>query len=194
LPLLLLRPWALFGGADAVQVCYLGSELATVGTVLVLALTYSFIAPAILPVCAIFFGVASLVYRFLFTHVYEAEFDGAGTIWFHLFRSVIVGLFLGSLVLVAIFGVQATRWQALSISPLPIIVIVFAHHCSMNWAKESALVSMADAISVDKDDHTDRPEFSESLYIDPELLPQSESMCQNTEATSIGRFATQGLA
>merc|ERR1711920_1151565 len=53
LPLLILRPWSYCQQRGEVLRCQFGAELADAALVLVIGLTYSFIAPAILPACAI---------------------------------------------------------------------------------------------------------------------------------------------
>ena len=88
-PLLLLRPDVCFGfcglsGSGTKIHCAFGYEASSIATVLVIGLTYSFIAPAILPACAVYFAAATLSYRWLFTHVYDSEFDGSGVFWYDL--------------------------------------------------------------------------------------------------------------
>merc|ERR1712154_540657 len=81
-----------------------GGQLASVGIVLVISLTFSCIVPAIMPVCALFFGCASLVYRWLFDSVYEPEFDDMGSFAQDLFHKVMLAVFLGTLSLLSHVG------------------------------------------------------------------------------------------
>merc|ERR1712050_655753 len=97
--------------------CAYGSEAATAALVMVIGLTYSFIAPAILPACAIYFGLAALVYRWLFTYVYTPEFDSEGAFWYDLFNSVLLGLLLGTLSLVALARNYANHTQFVVLLP-----------------------------------------------------------------------------
>lgn len=182
LPMLLIRPLALLGLAADVQVCYFGAELANVALILVLGLTYSFIAPSILPACALFFGLASIMYRWLFAHVYEPEFDSGGMMWYDLFMCVIVGLFMGTLSLVAITLIKAQKMQAALLLPLPVLVLIFGAHCSWKIGSQSRLAALKDAVSVDEGGGQP-PLFSEVAYSDP-LLTEFETALQQERASS----------
>jgi len=168
LPLLLLRPWDLLGGsrAEAVARCAFGSEGANAALVLVIGLTYSFIAPAILPACVLYFGLAVLIYRWLFTYVYEPEFDSGGTFWYDLFNSVLLGLLLGTLALVALACVRATPVQVALLVPLPIGVVWFGYWCWRHLGATSKWVTLLDAVRADEDDGT-MPDLSPQLYRSP---------------------------
>lgn len=70
-------------------------EPASLGLVLVLGLTYSVIAPSIMPVCTLFFCFAFLVYCWLFSFVYTPEFDALGACWYELYETTILGRLCG---------------------------------------------------------------------------------------------------
>jgi len=173
LPLLLLRPWDLLTGPPAAAVrCAYGSEAANAALVLVIGLTYSFIAPAILPVCALYFGFATVVYQWLFGYVYEPEFDGRGAFWYDLFNSVLLGLLLGSLALVALACVRATALQVAFLVPLPLGVAWFGYWCWKHLGKASKLVALADAVAADSLEGV--PEASQELYSSPKRATSEE--------------------
>merc|ERR1712113_157621 len=103
--MLVLRPWDCLGWCMSPLPSIHASfsiEATSAVIVLVLGLTYSFIAPVILPICALYFVGASFVYRWLFLYVYEPEYGGAGEIWYELFHGLMIGLILGTLTLLAI--------------------------------------------------------------------------------------------
>lgn len=177
LPLLLLRPWdvpATGASARAAESrpapvrCYLGSQAADSALVLVIGLTYSFIAPAILPACALYFGLASIVYRWLFANVYEPEFDGGGVIWYDLFNSVLLGLLLGALSLLGLAAAYASYGQFMVLLPLPFVVGTLGWYCWYRIGFQSKHVSLGDAVQVDAaEDPT--PGFTRDFYEDPIL-------------------------
>lgn len=199
LPLLLLRPWAwgslplaarsrdspVAAGLEAPEPpppvrCALGSQAADTALVLVIGLTYSFIAPAILPACALYFGLASLVYRWLFANVYEPEFDGGGVIWFDLFNSVLLGLLLGTLSLLGLALAYADSAQFLALVPLPLLVGMLGCHCWYSIGFQSKHVALEDAVHVDgAEDPT--PGFCCDLYRDPILVVARGTVAADTE-------------
>jgi len=185
LPLLLLRPAAPLGcSSDHTQQCQFGYELSSISLVLVIGLTYSFIAPAILPICALYFGIASLVYRWLFTYVYEPEFNCDGMMWHDLFRNVIAGLLLGTLSLVALAAIDASAGQASLLLPLPVWVVLFGGYCWFKLGVPSRRVALADAADMDNTESQHTIEFSEDLYVDPLLKACRSTAVSNHEQTS----------
>jgi len=145
-------------------------EAANLGVVLVLAQTYSVIAPSIMPMCMLFFILSYLVYCWLFTYVYTPEFDCFGRFWYELFNSLMWGLVLSSLSLAALasafVGFDTVEFYALVI--LAGLVSASYIHFHKVYIVPSRHLSLEDACAVDrlcKD--LVKEQFSEALYIDP---------------------------
>lgn len=177
LPMLLWRPWdiPLFlfpSSSEKLTVPWaIGIEVAAPALVLVLGLTYAFIAPAILPACAVYFGLASLVYRFLFRYVYEPEFDCSGAFWYELFDFLMLGLSLGTISLIALAGLYS-NWGPPFLVLLPLLVVLFELwcYCKNTFVKVSSFMSYEDAAMLDRGNLDLAEEFlSEVYYTDPSL-------------------------
>ena len=145
--------------------CAFGYEASNVALVFVIGLTYSFIAPAILPACALYFAFATLAYRWLFHHVYDEEFDSGGAFWYDLFNCVFVGLLLSTLSLLGLAALYGSSLQVLALAPLPFCVAYLALRCWRNGWK-SRWTSLEDAI--DTEDAV-LGDFKQDLYAEPSL-------------------------
>jgi len=185
LPNLLLRPAGLLfkvgTGSDVPVHCMFGSEAANAALVLVIGLSYSFIAPAILPACAVYFGLASLVYRWLFAHVYTPEFNGRGEMWYNLFTCVVLGLLLGVLSLIALSLQYGTQLQTILLALLPFLVLAWAYHCWYRIGVPSRVYSLEEAADID---NLECPfsGFDEQLYLDPVLTEDQDSLIDEQRA------------
>merc|ERR1712187_998532 len=116
----------------------------------VLANMYAVISPVIMPLCAIYFAVASCIYRWLFTNVYSEEFDSAGAFWQELYSGSMFGLLLGVLSLCGIAGLRDPH-QPYFIATwiLPIFIIWFKCRCD-KYSKYAAFMPLEDAVQVDR--------------------------------------------
>ena len=153
--------------------CYYCIESTNAAIVLVVGLTYSFIAPAIMPVCAVYFGVASITYRWLFRYVYEPEFECSGAFWYDLFDGLFVGMMLGAGTLTAtvslysgkIYGGAFSGFAALS--PLCGLVMILYWHCIKQFKQASLHMAYEDAVAVDRDLPELASTFPKDHYEDP---------------------------
>jgi len=167
-PLYLLRPWMIpfMWSTDAVSYCDFAVEAAISTLVFVIGLTYSLIAPAILPACLLYFTVAGMAYRWLFAVAYEQEFDGCGAIWYDLFNGVMIGMFFGTLALIGGISVrlEATTVQILCTLPLPCALGFFYNFCYNRLDGALRHLSLEDAVAMDASVFT---EVNPQLYVDP---------------------------
>lgn len=175
LPMYLLRPWDIFYLRNTSTMppvwCMFGTEAVSAGLVFTLGLTYSFIAPCMLPVCAIYFGIATLTYKWLFMYVYTPQYDCAGAFWYDLFDGAMLGLFLGTFTLLAIASVYADYRSPpfLLCVPLPILVAWLYFHCKSTYEVPSYHVSLEDAVAVDVLTPSLFRNFDRNAYVDPIL-------------------------
>jgi len=148
-------------------------EPASLGLVLVLGLTYSVIAPSIMPVCMLFFAFAFLVYCWLFSFVYTPEFDALGACWYELYETTILGLLLGTLSLAALAsafkGFHSAEFNVLLLLCAGIVgAYVYMHYA---FALPSRYISLEDACRVDRacDPVVMKVLLNTEYYIDPIL-------------------------
>lgn len=182
LPLYLLGPIAGAFRANSISerpepiACQFGKEVTNLAMILVIGLTYSFVAPLILPMCAVYFGVASLVYRWLFTNVYVSEFDSQGSMWYDMFNSFSLGLIMGTTLLTGLVGV-AFDTPASYIVPLglPLSAVAFFWYCWQQYGEASRYVPLSDAVEADKQSMD--TSMSANFYLDPAIA--------NLDATSV---------
>ncbi|CAK0899482.1 unnamed protein product [Prorocentrum cordatum] len=108
-------------------------------------------APLVLPVCALYFGLSSVMYRWLFRHVYSQEFDCHGGWWRQMFNGSMFGLLGGSLALCGIFGLNtaATSRQFYVMWGLPLMVIAFHWVCNSRLEPRSREMPYQDAVLAD---------------------------------------------
>mmetsp|Transcript_94675 Transcript_94675/g.287636 ORF Transcript_94675/g.287636 Transcript_94675/m.287636 type:complete len:488 (-) Transcript_94675:339-1802(-) len=158
--------------------CYFEAEAAHLGLVLVLGLTYSVIAPALMPVCAVFFALAALVYNWLFLYVYTPEFDCTGKCWYELCNGAMLGLVLGTLSLAALasafVGFGSGEFNALL--ALALLVLLVYSRLHYQYAVPSKFMSFADACKLDRMCEKDpriASMLEEDYYVDP-ILKKSE--------------------
>ena len=142
-----------------------GYEAANVALVFVIGLTYSFIAPAILPVCVVYFAFATLSYRWLFNYVYDEEFDSGGAFWYDLFNAVLIGQLLSTLSLLGLAALYGSSLQLLVLAPLPFFVLYLAlRSWRIGW--KSQCTSLEDAIDAEQDAAV-MDTFKKELYVEP---------------------------
>mmetsp|Transcript_5778 Transcript_5778/g.17045 ORF Transcript_5778/g.17045 Transcript_5778/m.17045 type:complete len:870 (+) Transcript_5778:135-2744(+) len=162
--------------------CDFAAEASNVGLVLVLGLTYSVIAPALMPICGAFFGVAFLIYGWLFQNVYTAQFDCAGQCWYELFDGSMVGLVLGTLSLAAVasafVGFHSGEFVALLVLAVLIVLLYSVMH--RHFAVPSRFLSFADACKLDR--HCEglgiACQLVEDYYLDPVVRSGSREQWQ----------------
>eukprot|EP00929_Paragymnodinium_shiwhaense_P101172 TRINITY_DN64043_c0_g1_i1.p1 TRINITY_DN64043_c0_g1~~TRINITY_DN64043_c0_g1_i1.p1 ORF type:complete len:780 (-),score=118.01 TRINITY_DN64043_c0_g1_i1:136-2475(-) len=205
LPLILLQfPTAYLYGSEVEVNCYYEQEAADIALVLVLALTYSVIAPAILPVCALYFGLAVLVYRYLFLYVYTPDVDCGGALWYDLFRASSIGLVLGNTVLMSLAGLNQGpySWEFILMVPLPVLSFAFLWYCNSQLRPAALRMTFEEAVANDRACAADPevPEalavasgFSANYYLDPMAgvaaseEPPSEAATRQTSMQEVSR-------
>eukprot|EP00927_Polykrikos_kofoidii_P014590 TRINITY_DN16418_c0_g1_i1.p1 TRINITY_DN16418_c0_g1~~TRINITY_DN16418_c0_g1_i1.p1 ORF type:complete len:706 (-),score=84.21 TRINITY_DN16418_c0_g1_i1:65-2146(-) len=175
LPLILLRPWYFFWPASGgLQRCQYGAEFSNAALVLIVSLTYGFTAPAILPFCALYFGLASVSYRWLFSYAYEPEFDTGGAFFYDLFNSAFLGLLLGTLYLLGWASLAASPLQSASLVPLPLVTLRFGLYCWDHFGRASKFVPLQQAVEADREG-TLRIPLSDDCYSRPFFAAFNES-------------------
>mmetsp|Transcript_45478 Transcript_45478/g.99018 ORF Transcript_45478/g.99018 Transcript_45478/m.99018 type:complete len:767 (-) Transcript_45478:75-2375(-) len=171
IPILLFYP-GLFPGSS----CYFATEASDAALILVLGVTYSAIAPLILPACAAYFALASVVYRWLFLYVYEQEFDTSGSFWYDLFNWSVWGMFFSNITLMALAVGHASynTYSFYATAVLPLTTLVFKAFCERHYARPSLFVALEDAVEADRvaEEEADVT-LDYNYYVDPVLTNYS---------------------
>lgn len=171
IPILLFYP-GLFPGSS----CYFATEASDAALILVLGVTYSAIAPLILPACAAYFALASVVYRWLFLYVYEQEFDTSGSFWYDLFNWSVWGMFFSNITLMALAVGHASynTYSFYATAVLPLTTLVFKAFCERHYARPSLFVAVEDAVEADRvaEEEADVT-LDYNYYVDPVLTNYS---------------------
>jgi len=185
LPMLLWFPLFSCSGPIYPDFAY---EAANLGLVLVLGLTYSVIAPVILPVCMVYFAFAFLVYSWLFRFVYKPEFDCAGAFWHELFTGAVVGLLFGTLSLASLVGSSA-GWDSnsfIALLVLAAIILIFFGCIHHYFVDSSRFVSLEDASEADAmSGDAVASMLSADYYVDPILKRASETISEQEKEEEV---------
>mmetsp|Transcript_92991 Transcript_92991/g.277576 ORF Transcript_92991/g.277576 Transcript_92991/m.277576 type:complete len:773 (-) Transcript_92991:115-2433(-) len=178
------------------QYCDFPTEAVNVAIVFVLGLMYSLVAPAILPACTVYFGLATLVYRWKFLNVYTPQFSCAGSFWAELFTGVMIGLFLGLLSLVGLAAIYAgTRTpEFYAIAVLPACAFLFHIYCKVRLAPLSVAMPYQDAVRIDRESAAQVcAAFAEDYYKDPILKPRGgEGEGSSSGSEDLGSSSGEG--
>jgi len=154
----------------------LPQECTKLGIILVLTLTYSVIAPALMPICLLFFALCFVVYGWLFLSVWTPESDCQGKCWFELFNTTMLGLILGTLSFTALAGTRSDgAFYAL-------LVLCFIELCAWRgynkyFAIPAHFTSLEDASTLDKRCGDARDMLDGEYYMDP-VLKRAQVECQ----------------
>jgi len=145
-------------------------EATSLVLVLVLGMTYSVLAPAVMPICAVYFGFAFLTYCWLFQHVYTPEYDGGGACWEHLFNASMAGLLIGTLTLAALFYDLPDSNYFYALLVLSVLIVGTHAYYLHHFASPSRYLSLEQASKVDQRcDVSVLDMLREDYYVDPIL-------------------------
>ena len=85
----------------------------------------------IVPICAVFFGFAYLMYKYQLLYVYINEYQSGGFMWYAVFNRSMVALIAGVCTLLCYLAIRMTVMSGpfYLLLPLPFLIGVFWHHC-----------------------------------------------------------------
>jgi hypothetical protein len=93
--------------------------------IFLIAMTYSFISPIIIPFAACYFVLGWLVFKYQLVHVFVQRFESGGTFWPVVYSKMSTSLLIAQLCLVGIFGLKEVPAQAVLVVPMPILTLLF---------------------------------------------------------------------
>lgn len=115
-----------------------GSEFPKWTCLMVIAITYSGIAPLILGFAAVGFSLIYVAFRYNFLYVYETNIDTKGAAYQKALKQLLTGCYLSELCLIGLFGISTGK-NRYSAGPLAIMVITLVITILFQFLLGSAL-------------------------------------------------------
>ena len=143
--------------------------------VVMIVVTYSCIAPLIMPLGLLYFTFAYLMYKYQLLYVFINDYQSGGFNWYAVFSRSVVALIGGSLTMMGYIGIHMTQYtQAFYfLLPLPLCLLYFWHRCTKHFQHKTSTLSLEDAIEIDsktQQSSTNSLCFRRSLYCQPSLV------------------------
>ncbi|CAO3565909.1 unnamed protein product [Mortierella alpina] len=92
---------------------------------LTVALLYSVVAPLVLFFAAIYFSLASLVYKYQLMYVFRTKVETGGRLFRVIYNRLLAALILFQVVMIGVLNLKTAHTHSLAVLPLPIITILF---------------------------------------------------------------------
>uniref|UniRef100_A0A0C9QXW6 TSA: Wollemia nobilis Ref_Wollemi_Transcript_816_2869 transcribed RNA sequence n=1 Tax=Wollemia nobilis TaxID=56998 RepID=A0A0C9QXW6_9CONI len=109
--------------------------------IITIALTYSVIAPMILPIAILYFAVGWIVLRNQALKVYVPKYESNGRMWPHIHTRIVAALFLTQITLIGYFGVKEFFYFPVLL-PLPFISLAFVYVCRKRFYTSFCVTSL----------------------------------------------------
>eukprot|EP00050_Salpingoeca_kvevrii_P022373 m.125414 g.125414 ORF g.125414 m.125414 type:complete len:394 (-) comp9690_c0_seq2:363-1544(-) len=97
--------------------------------VILVGLTYSTVAPAIIPFLIFYFFFGYVTYRHQLFYVFVSEYETGGLYWKKVFHRVMCGILLSELTIIGVMGVKKGYYQSPLMIPLVLATILFWRSC-----------------------------------------------------------------
>jgi hypothetical protein len=108
--------------------------------IFLVAITYSLIAPIIIPFATVYFALGFVVFKYQLVHVFVQKFESGGVFWPVVYSKMSSSLFIAQLCLVGILGLKEVPAQAVLVVPLPVLTLLFDRY--IHGAIKEKLVSL----------------------------------------------------
>eukprot|EP00566_Odontella_aurita_P003015 CAMPEP_0113599678 /NCGR_PEP_ID=MMETSP0015_2-20120614/42281_1 /TAXON_ID=2838 /ORGANISM="Odontella" /LENGTH=1029 /DNA_ID=CAMNT_0000507843 /DNA_START=376 /DNA_END=3466 /DNA_ORIENTATION=+ /assembly_acc=CAM_ASM_000160 len=141
-----------------------GWEYPTQLLVIMIVFAYACISPVILPVGAVYFFGALMVYKKQVLYVYTPKYESGGKLFPMACDRALFGLICGQLTFIGYSLIRQGHWQPIFLAPLPFITVYMMGYFKENYTEPSQQLSLERA--VDLDYHSDQmasPEGSVTL-------------------------------
>ncbi|KAF9911411.1 hypothetical protein EC991_003667 [Linnemannia zychae] len=92
---------------------------------LTVALLYSVISPLILFFAAVYFSLASLVYKYQLMYVFRTKVETGGRLFRVIYNRLLAALLLFQIVMIGVLNLKTAHKHSLAILPLPLLTILF---------------------------------------------------------------------
>jgi len=151
-----------------------GWEYPTQLLVIVICFTYACIAPIILPVGAIFFMFALIVYKMQVLYVYTPSYESGGTMFLGACHRTLIGLIFGQVTLMGYTLSMLGFLQFFALVPLPVLTIKVMNNFKKTYDHQCMRLSLERAVNLDKKGQR-YATFDNNCYRQPCL---TEGQCQ----------------
>ncbi|KAF7070748.1 hypothetical protein CFC21_076220 [Triticum aestivum] len=145
-----------------------------------LGLTYSIVAPLILPFVLTYFCLGYFIFRNQLCNVYAPKYDTGGRFWPIVHNATIFSLVLMHLISIGVFGVKEFPLGSSLLVPLPILTLLFYAYCGNRFYPIFEAYSTESLVNKDIQEQS-KPEMAEffssleTAYCDPALKPIQRS-------------------
>lgn len=150
--------------------------------VLMIMVTYSCIAPFLMPFCVLFFCFAYIMYKYQLLYVYINDYQSGGYMWYAVFNRSLVSLIFASITLLGYLSLELGESYYAGpfyfMLPLPFALIYFWIYCDNKFRKASMHLSLDFSKEIDhrneerKNNGRSTPldTFTPELYKQPSLV------------------------
>jgi hypothetical protein len=139
--------------------------------VIVICFTYACISPIILPVGALYFFGALIVYKKHVLMVYAPDFESGGTMFPTVCVRTLVGLICGQVTLIGYTVLRGGIYQPLLLIPLPFVTYIMMQTFERRHVEPSFQLSLERAQELDQDSMV-KIRFTEDFYRQPVLTEE----------------------
>ncbi|KAF9934010.1 hypothetical protein FBU30_003728 [Linnemannia zychae] len=92
---------------------------------LTVALLYSVISPLVLFFAAVYFSLASLVYKYQLMYVFRTKVETGGRLFRVVYNRLFAALLLFQIVMIGVLNLKTAHKHSIAVIPLPILTILF---------------------------------------------------------------------
>lgn len=103
--------------------------------ILMILVTYSCIAPLLMPFGIVYFAFAYLMYKYQLLYVYVNDYQSGGYMWYAVFNRSMVSILCGALTLLGYLGLRKASYSGpfYVLLPLPFLIIYFWRWCNKKF-------------------------------------------------------------
>lgn len=158
-----------------------GWEYPTQFLVIIICFTYACITPLVLPVGAVYYFAALLVYKKQALHVYTPTYESGGRMFPQAISKTLYALLLSQMTFIGYSIIRKAVYQIILLAPLPFITVFFTILVQQRYFDPSKKLSLERAIKIDT--LSDQSlEFSDEVYQQPVLTEKEHvPMCSQTD-------------
>jgi len=157
--------------------------------VIIICFTYACISPVILPVGAIYFLGALLVYKKQVLLVYAPDYESGGTMFPAVCHRTLIGLICGQITSLGYTIIREGFYQAIVLLPLPFITFIMMQSFQRCYVGPGSQLSLEKAVELDKDSmvkiHFREDFFKQPILAEGIIEPMPYRVQQHTQVNPV---------
>ncbi|KAL7554625.1 hypothetical protein ACHAWF_018127 [Thalassiosira exigua] len=161
------------------QPLFFGWEYPTQFLVIIICFTYACITPIVLPVGAVYYFCALLVYKKQSLYVYTPTYESGGMMFPQAVSKTLFALLISQLTFIGYTLIRKGVFQIILLAPLPFLTIFFTIFIQHRYVTPSRMLSLERAVKIDA--LLDQPEFSDEAYQQPCLTEKASAPAFETD-------------